>query len=330
MLLLTRNDIKKVFSMEEAIEADKKAFMIFSTGGSVTPLRTNISVPKYGGQALFMPGYVEALDSAGLKIVSVFPGNSAKGKPSVPATMLLVDGTTGEVSAVLDGTYVTQLRTGAATGVATQILARKEARIGALIGAGGQAATQLEAMLTVRDLAEVRIFGADREQAKAFIAAMTTELNHFKAQLRYTDSASEAVDGADIITTVTTSKHPVFDGRLVKQGAHINAIGSYMPIMQELDEHIVVRADKVYCESREVALAEAGDFIVPLQKGLITPEKITGEIGLLISGSVPGRESEDEITLFKSVGVAVVDIVTAYDIYQKAMQQGVGVQFDFN
>lgn len=329
MLLLTKSDIQKIFTMKDAIEADKKAFRIFSEGGSVVPLRTNISVPRFDGQALFMPGYVEALDSIGVKIVSVFPRNIEKHKPAVPATMVLVDGTNGEVVAIMDGTCITQLRTGAAAGVATDLLARRRASIGALIGTGGQAAAQLEALLTVRSLDEVRIFDADKDRVRTFVETMTVELERYNTVLRYVETSAEAVAGADIITTVTTSKTPVFDGQLVKAGVHINAVGSYMPIMQEIDENIVSRADKIFCESKEAALAETGDFIIPLRNGIITADAITGEIGEVIAGVIKGRETEDEITLFKSVGMAVVDLVTAHEIYQRAIARQVGTSFDF-
>lgn len=329
MLLLNKGDMQKVFGMKDAIEADKKAFCIFSEGGSEVPLRTNIRIPRYEGQTLFMPGYVERLDSIGIKVVSVFPRNREIGKPAVPATMALADGTTGEVIAIMDGTYLTQLRTGAASGVATELLARQDAKVGALIGAGGQAATQLEAMLAVRDLTEVRIFDADQDRARAFVETMAAGLAGLSAVLRPVASAADAVAGADIITTVTTSKKPVFDGRMIKAGAHINAVGSYMPEMQELDETIVMRAGKIFCESKAAALAEAGDIVIPLRKGKIGADHITGELGELIAGKVMGRESAEEITLFKSVGIAVVDIVTAHEIYQRAKALKVGVTFNF-
>jgi ornithine cyclodeaminase len=329
LLLLGREDIEKIFTMQDAIEADSEAFRIFSMGGSDVPLRTNINIPKYDGRALFMPGYVESLDSAGVKIVSVFPGNLEKNKPVVPATMVLVDGTTGEVVCIMDGTYVTQLRTGAASGVATDLLARKDASVAALIGTGGQAAMQLEALLTVRCLKEVRIYAPNREKARAFVATMSEKMKKFPAQLRLAETAADAVCGADIVTTATTAKQPVFDGRLIKAGTHINAIGSYMPSMQEIDEHIVERAGKIFCESVTAALAEAGDFVVPLKKGIISADKITGEIGQLIMGTLKGRESDDEITLFKSVGMAVVDIVTAYEIHRRAAARGIGIEFNF-
>lgn len=329
MLLLTKKDIKQIFTMRDAIEADKLAFRIYSEGGSVVPLRVNIGAPSYDGQTLFMPGYVKELDSMGVKIVSVFPRNQEKGIPTVPATMVLIDGTTGEVCCILDGTFLTQLRTGAAAGAATDLLARADAQIGAMIGTGGQAITQLEAMLTVRDLKEVRIFDIDLERTQAFVAQMQAEFSNFGTLLRAVETSDEAITDADIITAVTTSNQPVFNGRLVKAGAHINGVGSYLPNMQELDEFIVKRADKVFFDSQEAVLAESGDFIIPLKKGTITADKFTGEIGKVISDTLPGRENPEEITLFKTVGMAVLDVVTAYQIYQRALQQDIGKKFLF-
>jgi len=329
MLLLTKKDIKQIFTMQDAVEADKQAFQIYSEDGSVVPLRVNIGVPNYEGQTLFMPGYVEKLDSMGVKIVSVFPHNIKKGIPSVPATMVLIDGTSGEVCCILDGTYLTQLRTGAAAGAATDLLARADAQIGALIGTGGQAITQLEAMLTVRNLTEVRIFDLDLERAQSFVAQMQDEFVNFGTLLRAVETSEEAITNADIITAVTTSRQPVFNGRLVKVGAHINGVGSYLPNMQELDEFIVHRADKIFFDSQDAVLAESGDFIIPLTKGTITKDKFTGEIGKVISGNLPGRETPAEITLFKMVGMAALDVVTAYQIYQRALKQDIGQEFLF-
>jgi len=329
MLLLAKKDIKKIFSMKDAVQACKQAFRIYSAGESVVPLRVNVGVQKYEGATLFMPGYVPELDSLGVKIVSVFPKNPEKGKPSVPATMILIDGTSGEVCCVLDGTYLTQLRTGAAAGAATDELARPEAEIGALIGTGGQAFTQLEAMLTVRKLKEVRIYDLDPERTKAFIALAEKELSHYGAAFLAAETSDEAVMNADVITAVTTSKQPVFNGRLIKEGAHVNGVGSFMPDMHELDEYIVKRADKIFFDSREGVLAEAGDFITPLKNGTITEDRFNGEIGQVIAGKTKGRESAEEITLFKTVGMAVLDIVTGYQVYQKALEQKIGMEFIF-
>lgn len=329
MLILTKDDIKKVFSMKDAVEAVKQAFGMYSGGKSVVPLRVNINIPKYGGQTLYMPAYVNDLDSGGVKIVSVFPGNIEKGMASVQATMVLVNEETGEVCSILDGTYLTQLRTGAAQGAATDILARKDSKIGVLFGTGGQAAAQLEAMLTVRNLERVYVFDINKQRANEFAERMQNELADFSAEIIADVGVEKALPLADVITAVTTSKRPVFDGRLVKEGAHVNGVGAYTPDMQELDEYLVKRADRVYVDSKEAVLSEAGDFIIPMKNGAIDSDRINGELGEVISGKIPGRQSEKEITLFKTVGIAVQDVVTAYEIYKKALEQGVGRQIQF-
>ena len=328
MLFLNKREISRIFRMKDAIAAYIKAFRIYSQGGSEVPLRVNIAAPKYDGRLLFMPGYVERLDCAGVKIVSVFPRNRELGKLSVPSTMALLDATSGEVSAILDGTYLTQLRTGAATGAATRCLAREDAKIGALIGCGGQALAQLEAMLEVRDFDEIRVCGRNYQHAVDFVKEAGV-LFGGRTELIPVAEASLAIRDADVVTAVTTSLEPVFDGRELKAGAHVNAIGSYLPQMQEIDAVTLQRAAKVFCESKEAALAESGDFIIPLAEGLINEDKISGEIGALFLGALQGRESAEEITLFKSVGMAVVDIVTAQEIYHAARKEKCGIELEF-
>lgn len=323
MLVLSKEDIRKVFSMKDAVESVKEAFAIYSEGKSVVPLRVNIDVPKHSGQSLFMPGYVPELDSVGIKIVSVFPKNVEKGIPSVPAQMILLDGTTGEVCCIMDGTYLTQLRTGAASGAATDVLAVQDAKVGAIFGAGGQAMRQLEALLAVRKLELVKIFALG-DEAKKFVDSAKAELKEYKVEIIVAESAEEAVKDADIITVVTTSKKPVFKGQLVKKGAHINGVGSYTREMQELDEYIIKEADKIFVDSKSAVLAESGDFIQPMEKGIIDKNRITGELGEIISGKIKGRENDEQITLFKTVGIAVQDVVTASKIYKKALEKSIG------
>ncbi|MDR1774369.1 MAG: ornithine cyclodeaminase family protein [Clostridioides sp.] len=327
MLLLNKQEIKKVFSMKEAIEADKEAFRIFSENKSVVPLRTNIQSEKEEGSMLFMPGYIGELDCAGIKIVSVFPGNSKKNLPVTPATMLLMDGTNGQVISVLDGTYVTQLRTGAASGAAFDLLAKKDAKIGALIGAGGQARTQLEAMLTARELEEVRVYDKFEEYAIKFVEDMQEEMKEYSAKIVFAKTADEAIDNADLIITVTTANEPVFDGTKVKKGATLSCVGSYQYHMQELDPVVLQNASKIYFESQDAVLSESGDIIKPLEQGLIKKEDFTGELGNVVNGTLVGRENDDEIIVFKTVGISVQDIVTAQKIYDKAIQEKVGLQW---
>lgn len=323
MLILSKEDIKSVFTMKDAVNSVKQAFSTYSEGKSIVPLRVNIDVPKYGGQSLFMPGYVPDLDAIGIKIVSVFPKNAEKGIPSVPAQVILLDGTTGQVCCIMDGTYVTQLRTGAASGAATDVLALEDSKIGAIFGAGGQALCQLEAMLTVRKLHRVNVYSLS-DKVRKFVEMAREELKEYGTEIVAANSPEEALKDADIVTAVTTSKKPVFPGNLIKKGAHVNGVGSYTREMQELDDYIVKSADKVFVDSRDAVLAEAGDFIQPMEKGIIDKNRITAEIGEVISGKVKGRESGSQITLFKTVGIAVQDVVTASQIYKKALEKGVG------
>lgn len=327
MLLLSREDIKKVFTIKDAIEADKKAFQYVVEGKCEIPLRTNIQAPKYDGCFLFMPAYLEEMDTASLKIINIFPHNIDNGIPSSPAQVLLIDGKTGLVTAVLDGTYVTQLRTGAASGAAFDVLAKKDCRIGALIGTGGQAPTQLEAMLAARTLQEVRVYDMNPERTKAFAETMQEELKDYGARIVPAASSDEAIDDADMIITVTPSSKPVFDGTKVKAGATISCVGAYQHHMQEMDPAILPRASKIYFDSREAVLSESGDILIPLEEGIITEKDFTGNLGDVLLGKVVGRENDDEIIVFETVGVAAQDLVAAKEIYDKAVEAGVGIQW---
>lgn len=328
MLLLSREDIKKVFTIKDAIEADKYAFTLVVDGKCEAPLRTNIQAPKYDGCFLFMPAYVSEMDTASLKIINIFPHNIDQGKPSSPAQVLLIDGTTGIVTAVLDGTYVTQLRTGAASGAAFDVLAKKDCKIGSLIGTGGQAATQLEAMIAVRDLEEVRVFDLNLERTKEFAARMQEELKDYGTKIIPVNSSDEAVDNADLVITVTPSSKPVFDASKIKAGATISCVGAYQPHMQEMDSAILTRASKLYFDSEEAVLSESGDILIPLEDGTITKDDFTGDLGQVIKGELVGRENDEEIIVFETVGVATQDLVAARRIYDKAVEAGVGINWE--
>lgn len=328
MLLLSREDIKKVFTMRDAIEADKKAFQLVVEGKCDAPLRTNIQAPKYEGCFLFMPAYVEEMDTASLKIINIFPKNIDNGIPSSPAQVFLIDGKTGIVTAVLDGTYVTQLRTGAASGAAFDVLAKKDCRIGALIGTGGQAATQLEAMLAARKLEEVRVYDLNYERTAAFAEKMQEELQSYGTKIIPVRSSDEAIDDADLLITVTPSSKPVFDGSKVKKGATVSCVGAYQHHMQEMDPVILTRASKIYFDSEEAVLSESGDILIPLEDGTITKDDFTGDLGNVIKGELVGRENDDEIIVFETVGVATQDLVAAREIYEKAAEAGIGTKWN--
>ncbi|MGO1369033.1 MAG: ornithine cyclodeaminase family protein [Senegalia sp. (in: firmicutes)] len=330
ILILKKKDIEEVYSMKDAIGASKDALELYSKGESDIPLRINLNVKKEEGQSLYMPGYVPDADALGLKLVSVYPNNTKKGLDSISSTMVLKNESTGEVSSIMDGTYLTKLRTGAVSGAATDLLARKDASIFALIGTGGQAKSQLEAILNVRPIKEVRVFARNKEKTEDFIKQMKKELgDKFDFNIIACDSSKEAIDNADIITCVTTAKEPVFDGKLVKKGAHINGVGSYTPDMQEIDPYIICNADKIYVDTLDGVINESGDFIKPIKEGKFKEDDINGELGELIMNKIPSRENEDEITLFKTVGSSILDLVTAKKIYDKAIEHNMGEIIEF-
>lgn len=328
MLLLSRKDIKKVFTMKDAIETNKECFKLFSEGKSEVPLRTTIQAPNHNGVFLFMPSYVEELDAAGLKVVNIFPENVKENLPTAPAQVLLIDGKTGIVTAILDGTYVTQLRTGASSGAAFDLFAIKDAKIGALIGTGGQAATQLEAMMVARQIDEVRIFDLDEKRRQAFVNEMQEELKCYNTKIVEATSSDNAIENADIIVTVTPSTKPVFDGTKVKKGATVSCVGAYQHHMQEMDPAILPRASKIYFDSEEAVLSEAGDILIPLEQGIITKDDFTGDIGDVLLGKVVGRENDEEIIVYENVGIGVLDLMTARAIYLKAVEAEVGTNWE--
>ena len=329
ILILKESDISSMITMSDIIEADKKALSIYSSHKSNIPLRSNLDIPEYKGQCLFMNGYAAPAKALGVKIVSVYPENINKNLTSVPATMVLVDAETGVVNSLIDGTYLTRLRTGAISGLATDILSRKDSKILALFGTGGQAVTQLEAVLTVRKIEEVRVFDIFQDRAKEFAKKMSEKFSKkFNVKIIAAESSDKAIENADIITTVTTSKKPVFDANKVKKNVHINGVGSYTPDMQEIPEDILVKANKIYVDTRDGAINESGDLITPIKKGLIKKEKINGELGEVINGQIKGRENDDEMTFFKTTGSAVLDLVAAQKIYEMAKTKGVGQMVD--
>jgi alanine dehydrogenase len=325
--VLSGADVRQAITMAEAIEAVKEAYIQLSAGKAIVPLRTPVPVEGRGGVTLFMPAYLAESDALGAKIVSVFPGNLARGLPTIHAVVVVVDAETGQPRAIMDGTYLTALRTGAASGVATDLLARPDARVVAIVGAGAQARTQLEAVCTVRAVEKVWVVDANPETAAHYVEEMRARGRPIPEDLSVATSAAEALRDADVVCTATTSTRPVFDDGDLKPGAHVNGIGAYTPEMQEIPAETVARA-RVVVDSRSAALAEAGDLIIPMQRGLITAEGIHGEVGEVAAGLFPGRQSDQEITFFKSVGVAVQDVAVAGAILRRAAEMGLGVEVE--
>ena len=328
MLLLSEKDIASIFKMEEAIEAVKDAFVMLSLGRVEAPLRVSLSAAPAAGTFLFMPSYSDELEAAALKAVAVFPGNSEKGLPVTPAQVFLLDGNTGMTLALLDGTYLTRVRTGAASGAAFDLLGLADARIGALIGAGGQAPEQLIAMVTARDLDELRVYDKDHDKLKQLVESMTERLASTNTRIIAANQSDEAIEDADLITLVTPSTTPVIDGSKVKPGAVVSCVGAYQHHMQELDPVVLERAGKIYFDSKDAVLSESGDILIPLEEGRISESDFTGNLGDLILGRIPGREDNDEIIVFETVGTAAQDLVTAKRIYERALATDKGTRWE--
>ncbi len=325
--ILTQDEVAKAVNMAEAIETVKKAFIQLSSGKTEMPLRTQVQVEKRKGVTLFMPAYLADSGAMGAKIVSVFPNNQEKKLPTVHAVVIVVDAETGRPTAVMDGTYLTALRTGAASGVATDLLSRKDALVAAIFGAGTQSRTQLEAICTVRSIEKVWVYDVVPRAAVAYVEEMKKHGNPIPADIFVAESPEQAVSEADVICAATTSFRPVFNDSDLKPGVHINGVGSYTPEMQEIPAPTVVRS-KVIIDSRQAALAEAGDLIIPVEGGLISDKNIHGEIGELAAGEISGRESEEETTFFKSVGLAVQDVSVAELVLRRANEMGLGLDVD--
>jgi alanine dehydrogenase len=271
-----------------------------------------------------MPSYLGGLQSLGVKVIAAFPSNYGTEFDTHQGVVILFDAQHGRLRAIVDGTSITAIRTAAVSGVATRLLARADAGDLALIGAGTQARTHLEAMKTVRSLRRVRVFSLPLDGAYEFAER---ETKRHGLPIEVMPTAAEAVDGADIICTTTTSSQPVVMGEWVAKGAHINAVGAFQPTARELDSQAVLQA-RFYVDRRESALHEAGEFLIPRAEGLIDDQHIVGELGEILSGKVPGRSSPGEITLFKSLGLAIEDLAAAHHVLQKAADTGLGTWVD--
>jgi alanine dehydrogenase len=323
MRILTRQDVENLITMREAIAAMEEAFAALAKKETQIPERTVLTLERSDNSILFMPGYLTSSGGVGVKVVSVFPTNAARGIPTIAAQIMLCDPETGEVSAILEGGYITALRTAATTAVATKNLAREDADNFGIFGAGVQAKSQIEAHREVRNLQRIIIFDPDKGKAEA-LAQHFQRLCGQSCRCSVAKSPDELVVLCDIIVTATTSETPVFNGDLLRKGTHINAIGSYKPHVREVDD-ATIRRSRIFVDSFEHAPREAGDLIIPLKTGVIGERHILGDLGELVLGRKKGRETSDDITFFKSVGLAVQDIALAQRVLEKAIRGNIGL-----
>lgn len=327
--LYSAADVRRALPMAEAIEGIKAGYVQLSAGRAQVPLRTQLAVSP-ADVTLIMPFYVAPAANAGsdsalgLKLVSVFNSNIPRNLPLIHSVVLAIDPASGAPLALIEGGSLTAIRTGAASGAATDVLARPDAAVVAIFGSGVQARRQLEAVCTVRAIERVLVFSL--AGAEAFVAEMAG-FGPIPNDITIVKTPLEAAAAADIICAATTTHTPLFDGHDLRPGTHVNGIGSFTPEMQEIDA-ITVRRARVFVDSVEAALAEAGDLIIPLNAGIITLDHINTELGEVIAGLKPGRTSADQITFFKSVGVAVQDAMAARIILRNGPVMGLGTAIE--
>jgi ornithine cyclodeaminase/alanine dehydrogenase-like protein (mu-crystallin family) len=323
-LIVTQAEVPALLPMADCIDAMAEVFRALAQGQTLQPLRSFLFLPERRDLLGMMPGYVADPPALGIKVITVFPSNHGSAYDAHQGAILLFEPEHGALRAMVDATSVTAIRTAAVSALATRLLARDDAGDLAVIGTGVQARTHLEAMAAVRPLHRVRAWSRAPAHVAAFIAFARER--GFDAEAA--DSAEACVRGADLVCTVTSSTEPVLHGEWLAPGAHVNAVGSSQKHARELDSDAVARS-RLYVDRRESTLAEAGDFLVPESEGLIGKEHIVGEIGELLLGRVPGRRSADEITLFKSLGLAVEDVAAVHHIYARAQKSGAGRWIEF-
>lgn len=327
-LLLNRSDVEKLLPMSKAIEVVESAFSELANHTAEMPPRTVMIDSDVGGWIAYMPAYLKSDGALGCKAVTVYKGNPDNfGLPTTLATILVQDSKTGKVLAAMDGGYLTAMRTGAVSGVATKHMARPDSKIGGVLGAGVQARQQAVAVAEASGIHTILSFSLDpmdaRQKFGTWIAARTG------VTVRLTDSAEELCREADIVSIATTATSPIVDSSWWKPGAHINGIGSHAPGVRELDSATVQKAN-VICDQIDACMAEAGDLQIPVENEEYSWDDIAGDLGDVVNGKIKGRTSDDEITLFKSVGLAVQDISCAALVYREALENGIGVEFDFS
>jgi ornithine cyclodeaminase/alanine dehydrogenase len=313
MLFVSDGDIEKLLTMEEAIDTVEQAFREYAKGDVMMPPRSTIMVPRYNGSISFMPSYLTGMDAQATKIISIYPDNRARGLPTTAAWLVVNDPKTGMVKAFMDATYLTAMRTGAITGVAARYLAPVDSSTVAVFGAGAQGRTQTWAACTVRDIERVYVFDVYPEARLRFAEEMTKKLG---VEVVPASSGEEACRDADIVLTATTSSVPVISRKWLKDRVHVSAIGAFYPDWRELDTATVAES-KLVIDDREGIMLEAGDVLIPIKEGAIMEDHIYAELKELVSGQKRGRTSEDGITVFKSVGIAIQDSSVANLVLRK-------------
>jgi ornithine cyclodeaminase len=324
VLVISASEIAQLLPMRECIDVMADALSGLTRGDAILPLRQVLRLPDGKSAFAVMPAYLEQPKAVGAKVITVFPDNHGTSFESHQGAVLLFEAEHGSLAAVMDASSITAIRTAAVSGLATRLLAREDASEVAILGTGVQARTHLEAVRAVRRVDRVRVWSRNREAVRAFAEG---ESRRHGVQVEPAPSARAAVEGADIVCTVTASREPVLAGEWLRDGAHVNAVGASLPFARELDTAAIARS-RLYVDRRESALNEAGDFLIPRQEGAISDGHIVGELGEVLLGRVPGRRNGEEVTVFKSLGLAVEDVAAAAYVYERATMQEQGTRAD--
>jgi alanine dehydrogenase len=325
LLLVNQAEVPKLLPMRECIDVMARAFAELARGEAAMPQRQIVWLAEKRGALGLMPAHLTSLAALGVKAVTFFPENEHTELDSHQGAVLLFEAGRGRLLAVIDATSVTAIRTAAVSGLATRLLAREDAGDLAIVGSGVQARAHLEAMLIVRRIRSVRVASLSMDRAQAFADRQGKKHG---VEIAACATVREAVAGADIVCTVTSSREPVLRGEWLSPGAHVNAVGSSVATNRELDTEAVRRC-RVFVDRREAALAEAGDILIPKAEGAIGDDHIAGDLGAVLIGQTPGRRGPEEITLFKSVGLAIEDVAAAHHIHARARGSGFGRLLEF-
>ena len=327
MLILTREDVRRAAAMPEIMDAVAAGFAQLSSGQADVPLRPHIAIPAQEATALVMPAYLRGDEKLGVKLLTLFPQNPARGLPAIAALVALFDTTNGQPLALMDGGLLTALRTGAASGVATRLMARRDARTLALFGAGGQALAQVWAVCVARPIERVWLVNRTPERAERLAEELHAFGEPIPADVRIAGSAREALAESDVVCCATGSATPLFEDGDLRAGTHINGVGSHRASMREVPGATVARA-RVIVDQRAAAWAEAGDLALARDEGLIGEVHVVGELGEVVLGQVAGRVNDEQVTFFKSVGNAAQDVAAAHVILARARELGLGTAID--
>jgi ornithine cyclodeaminase/alanine dehydrogenase len=323
-LVLSEKQVQSLIDVDELISVLEQAHVQYSTGKAVMPVRLVVPLPQVGGRITSMPGFLSDDKALAMKIITYFQENPEQNLPAILGTILLFSAETGKLIAIMDGSYITAIRTACASAMATKALANPQTPVLGMLGAGVQARSHIEALTQVRRLQRIKIYSPTGASAAAIKKDMEPTV---KIAIDIARNAEEALRDADLVVTATTAKEPIVKPEWLKPGAHINAVGAHRPDMREINGATLARS-KIVVDSREAIMAECGDILLALKEKSIGENAIHAEIGEVLAGRKPGRSSAAEITLYKSVGIAIQDVATANLVYRKALEKGIGTTVD--